>query len=712
MKCIIAEKPSVAQSIAKIVGATKRNDGYLEGSDYLVTWAYGHLITLAMPDSYGWGTYDRSLLPMLPSNFKHIVRLVKNGKEWKSDPTAHKQLKVIKSCFNNCTSIIVATDAGREGELIFRYIYNFLGCKKPYERLWISSLTDRAIKEGLQQLKQGSDFNSLYEAGRLRSEADWLVGMNGSRAMSIVQKGVYSVGRVQTPTLCMVCERYEENQNFKSVPFWRLKCQVLDSNGQYTALGVERYEEKAKADDLLVRLQSGSKGFVQDISIKENSTPPPLLFDLTALQKEANKRYDLSADQTLKIAQSLYEKKLITYPRTGSCYISEDVYEEIPQLLTSLSGHPVYGRFISGILNAGPNKRSVNATKVTDHHALLPTGENADTLLSDEAKVYDLIVKRMLEAFSGNCLSESYLCQIKSGEVIFELRLKSIKVFGWKEIGRVDRIEKTQSGDDISSDNEEIEVSQFPAFETGKECSLRDFTLTESKTKPQPLYTEATLLSAMEHAGQKIEDEAMRSALTGIGIGTPATRAGIIETLIQRGYMVRNKKALVPTDKGLFLYHNLRNTALGNVSLTGKWENALSQIEDGKSSPETFEAGIKEFTKQITSELLAIPANTTSGCNERKLGESITAVCPKCNSPLAIYPKLVKCRGCDFKVWREICGVKLQEEQLTELISTGQLKNVDGFKSKKGNTFSADLRMNLEDGKVEFVFNNKEQSDN
>lgn len=709
MKCIIAEKPSVAQSIAKIVGAKKRNDGYLEGDGYLVTWAYGHLVTLALPESYGWQTYDKAQLPMIPSSFRHIVRLVKKGKEWKPDSSASKQLKVIKSCFDQSDSIVVATDAGREGELIFRYIYNFLGCRKPFERLWISSLTDSAIKQGLQSLKPGTDFDSLYEAGRLRSEADWLVGMNGSRAMSIVQQGVYSVGRVQTPTLCMVSQRFEKNRDFQSVLFWRLTCQVHDGGKQYKAHGVDKYEDKDKADSLLSQLSSTTHGVVQNVTIKQKDTPPPLLFDLTGLQKEANKRYDLSADQTLKIAQTLYERKLITYPRTGSCYISEDVLEEVPHLLNSITSHPVFGRFAIGLLAQGLNKRSVNATKVTDHHALLITGEQVDEMISDEEKIYNLILMRMLEAFSPISQSESYLCTFSVGATSFDLRLTRLKVAGWKEIGLELKSQKEEAEE---GSEEESEVLQFPAFKTGDQCPVSTFELIESKTKPLPLYTEATLLNAMEHAGQKVDDEALRSALSNIGIGTPATRASIIETLIQRGYMVRKKKNLEPTDKGLFLYHNLRDTALGNVELTGKWENALTQIEEGKISPAAFDSAIKEFTKKITDELLSIPVNTALGSKGRGNGTSGSAIeppCPKCGSSLTLYPKLVKCNSCDFKVWREICGVQLDADQLSELITTGDLPRMIVFKSKKGNMFSAGLHLNQEENKVEFVFDYKKK---
>ena len=388
--CIIAEKPSVARDIARIVGATSKQDGYMEGCGYVVTWAMGHLITLAMPEAYGFSAYKAEDLPIRPNPFQLVVRQVRKDKEYISDPAALKQLKVIRSCFDKTDRIIVATDAGREGELIFRYIYSYLNCHKLYDRLWISSLTDKAIREGLSNLKPGSSYDNLYYSAKARSEADWLVGINASRALSIVRKGGYSLGRVQTPTLAMVCRRYIENRDFSSVPYWKLSVLTEKEDLSLKGIGCKDYENEALAQTALATLRSQSQLTVESVVRKVAGTPPPLLYDLTALQKDANRRHGFSADKTLSIAQSLYEKKITTYPRTGSRYISEDVFEEVPVLL----------RKIDKALSNPLNRHSVDNAKVTDHHAIIPTGETPSGLSVDEATIYQMIVTRFLEAFS------------------------------------------------------------------------------------------------------------------------------------------------------------------------------------------------------------------------------------------------------------------------------------------------------------------------
>jgi DNA topoisomerase-3 len=334
--CIIAEKPSVARDIARIVGANSRQDGYMEGNGYLVTWAMGHLIALAMPETYGFSAYKAEDLPIRPNPFQLVVRQVRKDKEYISDPAALKQLKVIRSCFDKADRIIVATDAGREGELIFRYIYQYLDCHKPFARLWISSLTDKVIREGLSNLKLGSSYDNLYHSAKARSEADWLVGINASRALSIARKGGYSLGRVQTPTLAMVCRRYIANRDFSSVPYRKLSVHTEKEGLSIKAVGCKDYENEASAQTALAALRSQSQLTVETVTIKVTHTAPPLLYDLTALQKDANRRHGFSADKTLSIAQSLYEKKITTYPRTGSRYISEDVFEEVPVLLRKI----------------------------------------------------------------------------------------------------------------------------------------------------------------------------------------------------------------------------------------------------------------------------------------------------------------------------------------------------------------------------------------
>ena len=361
--CIIAEKPSVARDIARIVGANTRQDGYLEGNGYMVTWAMGHLIALAMPEAYGFSAYKAEDLPIRPNPFQLVVRQVRKDKEYVSDPAALKQLKVIRSSFDKADRIIVATDAGREGELIFRYIYSYLNCHKPFDRLWISSLTDKAIREGLSNLKPGSSYDNLYYSAKARSEADWLVGINASRALSIVRKGGYSLGRVQTPALAMVCRRYIENRDFSSVPYWKLSVAAEKEGISLKAVSSSAFDNEAKAQTALATLRCQSRLLVTSVARKVTHTSPPLLYDLTTLQKETNRRHGFSADKTLSIAQSLYEKKITTYPRTGSRYISEDVFEEVPTLLGK----------IGTALPTPLNRHSVDNNKVTNHHAIIPT---------------------------------------------------------------------------------------------------------------------------------------------------------------------------------------------------------------------------------------------------------------------------------------------------------------------------------------------------
>jgi DNA topoisomerase-3 len=368
MKVIIAEKPSVARDIAAVVCASNRKDGYLEGNGYAVTWAFGHLIGLAMPEQYGITGFQKENLPILPAEFKLIPRQVKDGKEYKNDPGVMKQLKVIKELFGKCERIIVATDAGREGELIFRFIYNYLECSKPFDRLWISSLTDQAIRKGMENLMPGKDYDNLYRSAKARSQADWVVGINASQALSIsAGYGVWSLGRVQTPTLSMICSRYLENKDFKPQTYFQIKLHTEKDAAQFAAISTDKYTTKQDADTILERIRSAESVSVLNVETKQAGQEPPLLYDLTTLQKEANSRHSFSADKTLSVAQSLYEAKLISYPRTGSRYISDDVFAEIPDLINQLSGYASFGSYAKTLSGQDLNKRSVNDKKVTDH---------------------------------------------------------------------------------------------------------------------------------------------------------------------------------------------------------------------------------------------------------------------------------------------------------------------------------------------------------
>ena len=685
--CIIAEKPSVARDIARIVGATSKQDGYMEGCGYVVTWAMGHLIALAMPETYGFSAYKAEDLPIRPNPFQLVVRQVRKDKEYVSDPAALKQLKVIRSCFDKADRIIVATDAGREGELIFRYIYHHLGCRKPFDRLWISSLTDKAIREGLSNLKPGSHYDNLYHSAKARSEADWLVGINASRALSIARKGGYSLGRVQTPTLAMVCRRYIVNRDFSSVPFWKLSVLTEKEGLSLKAIGSRNYENEASAQTALAALRSQSRLKVELVARKVGGTPPPLLYDLTALQKDANKRHGFSADKTLSIAQSLYEKKITTYPRTGSRYISEDVFEEIPTLLRK-----------TGIPLSNPlNRHSVDNAKITDHHAIIPTGETPSGLSADEATVYQMVVNRFVEAFSPNSEEERMLVRFTDCTNTFTWKACRQISLGWKAVQKelVTDAEKKETEND-----DELVLPSLPDLTEGEVLSLVSAEITEHKTKPKPLYTEATLLSAMENAGKEIEDAESKKAMAACGIGTPATRANIIETLILRDYIRRDKKAIIPTEKGLAVYEIVKDKKIANAEMTGSWELALAAIEAGMMPSDKFSQGITSYVSTICEELLSLTPEQKSYPVYR---------CPKCGQQsVGIYAKVAKCRHetCGFHVFREVCGIHLSEDNIRELISSRRTPILKGLTSKAGKKFNARLVLG-EDYTTSFEFENK-----
>lgn len=682
--CIIAEKPSVARDIARIVGAKSKQEGYMEGSDYVVTWAMGHLIALAMPETYGFSAYKAEDLPIRPNPFQLVVRQARRDKEYISDPAALKQLKVIRSCFDKADRIIVATDAGREGELIFRYIHQHLNCHKPFDRLWISSLTDKAIREGLSNLKPGNCYDNLYHSAKARSEADWLVGINASRALSIARKGGYSLGRVQTPTLAMVCRRYIENRDFSSVPYWKLSILTEKEDLSLKIVGCKDYESETSAQTALATLRSQSQLTVETVTRKVMHTAPPLLYDLTALQKDANRRHGFSADKTLSIAQSLYEKKITTYPRTGSRYISEDVFEEVPVLLRKI------GKTLSNPLN----RHSVDNAKITDHHAIIPTGETPSGLSTDETTIYQMVVNRFVEAFSPNSEEERMQVRFTDGTNTFTWKACRQISLGWKAVQKeqATEVEKKEDGD------EQI-LSSLPSLTEEEVLPLVSAEITAHKTKPKPLYTEATLLSAMENAGKEVEDAESKKAMVECGIGTPATRANIIETLILRDYICRDKKAIIPTEKGLAVYEIVKDKKIANAEMTGSWELALAAIEAGKMPADKFSQGINSYVETICEELLSLSSDQKSYPAYR---------CPKCGQQsVGIYAKVAKCRHetCGFHVFREVCGILLSEDNIRDLISSGRTPILKGLTSKAGKKFNARLVLG-EDYATSFEFEN------
>ena len=690
MKTIIAEKPSVAREIARIVGATKREEEYFEGGGYAVTWAFGHLVQLAMPDGYGIRGFVRDNLPVIPDTFTLVPRQVKTEKGYKPDSGVVTQIKTVTRLFKESEQIIVATDAGREGELIFRYLYHYTGCATPFVRLWISSLTDKAIREGLRNLEAGGKYDDLYLAAKARSESDWLVGINGTQALSIAAgHGTYSVGRVQTPTLAMVCARYWENRRFTPEAFWQLHIATDGCDeGTVKSSSSEKWKEKEPATELYNKVKSAGTATVTKAERKEKTEETPLLYDLTTLQKEANAKHGFTAEQTLEIAQKLYEKKLITYPRTGSRYIPEDMFAEIPTLLAFIGTLPEWKGKVQP--KAVPTRRSVDGGKVTDHHALLVTGEKPLFLSKEDSTVYQMVAGRMIEAFSEKCVKDTATVTAERAGVEFTVKGSVIKQAGWRAVYGV----------------EDKEETSIPDWQEGDTLTLKGCSITEGKTKPKPLHTEATLLSAMETAGKDIEDDALRQALKDCGIGTPATRAAIIETLFKRGYMERCKKSLVPTEKGLALYSVVKTMRIADVAMTGEWEKELARIERGELPADTFRREIEAYTREITSELLSCDklfSRRDSGCK-----------CPKCGTgSMQFYGKVVRCDNaeCGLPVFRLKANRTLSDDEIKELLTDGHTKLLKGFKSKQGKSFDAIVAFDGEYNTT-FVFPERKTSRN
>lgn len=678
MITIIAEKPSVARQISRVVGATQRKVGYYGGNNYCVTWAFGHLMQLAMQEAYGVTGFRRETLPIIPKEFKLVIRKNLKGDE---ELSLNEQVYAIKNLFDHSEYIIVATDAGREGELIFRYVYQYLNCHTPFKRLWISSLTDKAIKEGLDNLRDGHEYDNLFLAAKARSEADWLVGINATQALTIAAgRGTYSLGRVQTPTLAMVCHRFLENKNFVPTPFWQMHFITGDDGKAVKFLTADRWNDMTMAENLYQQLKGYKSVVVSKVECKDKTEEPPLLYDLTALQKDANVKYGFTAEQTLAIAQKLYEAKTITYPRTSSRYIPDDVYDEIPKLLRTLQDNEQWGALSMTIRK--PNTRSVDASKVTDHHALLITGEKLEHPSNDDKKIYNMIVARMLEAFSEKCEKQQTTITVEVEGVPFAVKGTVIKKAGWRFI-----------------QNEDTDNDRLPNWKEGQELAISGWGLAEGKTKPVPIHTEATLLSEMESCGKGIEDEELAQAIKECGIGTPATRANIIETLINREYMIRLNKQLIPTEKGLFIYDLLKDKQIADVAMTGQWEQTLARIERGEYSAEDFRKGIEDYTGSIVQELLSL---------EDKFEHSgIGIPCPKCGKgTMQFYKKVVKCDNpaCDCHVFREKAGKELTNDQLKALLKEGRTGIIKGFKSKQGNAFDAVVILNRETYQTEFSF--------
>lgn len=687
MIVILAEKPSVAREIAILVGATTKKEGFIEGNGYCVTWAIGHLVSLAMPEDYGFQGFKREALPILPRSYLLLPRKIKKANKYTSDPSALKQLKVIDKLLKACSEIIVATDAGREGELIFRYIYQYLNCNKPFKRLWISSLTETAIRVGLQNLKKGSEFDGLFRAGHSRSRADWLVGINASQALTVsMNDSVYSLGRVQTPTLSLICKRYLENTSFTKKLYYQIELTHQKEGILFKSLSLEKWEDKQKVEQALKLIEKQSEVKIEKVDIKTIKEESPLLFDLTSLQKRANELFGFSADETLNIAQSLYEKKFITYPRTSSKYIPKDLWPEIPSLLKVLSDDSRYSNFLLKLKFTRLNKKIVNDVKVTDHHGLLTTDRLPSAISAMEESIYHLIAQRVWETVFDPCVKKQTEVSLNVSDFEFSFKSTSIIEPGWREIRK-----ELSNSDQV--------IVELPDLKQGDNLKIKESTTLEKSTRPKALYTESTLLSAMENASKEVEDKSLQSVIKDTGIGTAATRASIIETLLKRDYITRKSKSLVPTEKGLKVYEIVKDKLISDILLTAKWESAFKDIEENKTNMEDFHSQIEDYTTEITNELLAIKSNN----------DTDHLSCPKCKGhTLQLREKVVKCldTDCNWVLFREVCGVKLSVDDVTDLIEHGRTKLLKGLISKAEKKFDAYIILE-EDCTTGFEFNNK-----
>lgn len=687
MKVCIAEKPSVAREIAEVLGATKKMNGYIEGNGYQVTWTFGHLCTLKEPNDYSenWKRWSLASLPMIPPRFG--IKLISN-------PTYEQQFKTIEELMQNAEMVINCGDAGQEGELIQRWVMQKAGCKCPVYRLWISSLTEEAIREGFQHLKEQSDFTKLYEAGLSRAIGDWLLGMNATRLYTLrygQNRQVLSIGRVQTPTLALIVNRQAEIDNFKPEPYWELKTVYRNTTFSVTK-GKFTKKEEGEAFLEIVRQKEFT---VTDISEKKGKEYAPRLFDLTSLQVECNKKFAFTADDTLKLIQSLYEKKVTTYPRVDTTFLSDDIYPKVPNTLNGLVD---YIDLTASLLKAKirKDKRVFDNSKVTDHHAIIPTGVPARNLTDHERKVYDLVVRRFIAAFYPDCEISTTTVLGKVDKVDFKVTGKQILKPGWRVVFGAE-----QKDSDAEPSDEEGVLPDFVKGESGPHKP----TLGEKWTQPPKPYTEATLLRAMETAGKLVDNDELRDALKENGIGRPSTRAAIIETLFKRNYIRKERKNLFPTATGVELIDTIQEELLKSAELTGLWEKKLRQIERGTYEARTFLEELKLMVHQVVINVLSDQTGRTitieqaapekpqaekepKGKKTRKprakkektagQPESTTVpakpVCPICKKGSILRGKTAYgCSeykdGCTFRMDYATYGEGLSDEELVKVIS-------------------------------------------
>ena len=678
---VIAEKPSVARDIAAVLKCGEKGDGFIGGENYIVSWAVGHLVTLCEPDDY-----DKSLkrwtagsLPIIPEKMK--LKAVRGSK---------KQLDTLKKLMNakDTDSIICATDSGREGELIFRYIYEYNKCKKPFKRLWISSMTDAAIKEGFANLRDGKEYDNLYISAKCRSEADWLVGINATRAFTIKYNALLSIGRVQTPTLAMIVKRQNEIDNFVPTKYYEVIADYGDFKGTWTdGKKNTKIDDKSAAEDIAYKVD-GKTATVEDVVKTEKQILPPQLYDLTELQRDCNKTYGFSAKKTLDIAQSLYEKrKMITYPRTDSRYLSDDLIPKIKVVLKRLKDAGIFADYASDLIDGEKlpvTKRIVDNKKVTDHHAIIPADNyyRKDSLTSDEKKVFGLIAIRFIAAFNRPYKYTATKITVLCEDELFISKGNTVTDEGWKRLYK--EVYKNVK------DNEQI----LPTVKKDDTVTVKEAHAIEKETKPPLPYNEATLLTAMENAGKNTDDEQLKEKMKEYGLGTPATRAAIIERLIEVGYIHRKGKALIPDIKGKQLISIVPEEMRSPVT-TGKWEKGLGSIAKGNMQAEKFMASINRYVYYLVGfaaeKSADIQIEDTKKRKKRSQRAKSFGKCPICGGDVLENSKAYYCagwkNGCKFTLWKnslERYGVSMTDKLVKELLTDKTVKKISVIKAQTG----------------------------
>ncbi|MBN2434368.1 MAG: DNA topoisomerase 3 [Spirochaetes bacterium] len=709
----IAEKPSVAREIATVLGARSRHDGYLEGNGYCVTWTYGHLCELKTPDEYDpkWKRWSLEMLPIIPD--KHQTKLIRRK-------GISKQFSVIKTLLNNCSYVINCGDAGLEGELIQRWVLQQAGFKKEVRRLWISSLTEEAIREGFTSLKSSDEYDSLYHAAFSRSVGDWLLGMNASRLYTLKFSGgagVLSIGRVQTPTLALIVQRHQEIQDFVPEPYYLLKTIYRDT---HFTCDKKKISDQSEAQRLCEKTEN-EPFKITDLSEKKVTEQPPLLYDLTSLQVDCNKRFGLSADKTLQAAQSLYEKKMVSYPRVDTRYLPDDLYSKVPVILKGLNNYNEYTSRLD-MSSLSHSKRIFNNVKVTDHHAIIPTGKSGVLTPGMESKIYDLICRTFIAAFYPPAILHKTKVSGETAGIIFIAKGSRVEESGYRILFENDTFkEKGKS-----------EEEPLPLFVIGESGPHKPY-VDSKMTKPPAAYTEATLLRAMESAGKQVDDESLRELMKENGLGRPSTRANIIETLFRRNYIRRDKKNIIPTQTGIELIGIIENPLIKSAELTGLWEGKLKQIERGEFTAAEFITGMEEMIVSLIAEVkkqsgtVAIEqkkkkttkkrsVKKTAGANStvKKISTSKkqSAIIEGLACPCCKIGKIMRGRqaygcnrykeGCTFVVPFEIRGIKITDKQFHDLLTKGKTSKIKGLKGLKGKNENVDVSLSIRNNNLEY----------